>query len=300
MTRLTYNAVPYSVNGKIDRRKSDVAIIGCPFDLASTRSAGQREAPAYVRFADQWSPDTMRSIIYGVDPCEELAVVDTGDVEFSDGDTQAGWAAIRDQCRIVYRNVNKAILLIGGDHSVSAMGAAAIAEKEGPLTIFHFDAHPDYWRHPAGMEMDHGTWVRWALDNGAANRVVQFGVRGWGLTSTDQHWASKNDVITYPATQPQMMKMLADELQDTSDPIYLSVDLDVLDPAFAPGVVFQEPGGITSRELLSMIGAVASSGKMVGGDVTELVPSKDPSGITVKMANRCIAQMLTGLARAKS
>lgn len=293
---LTFNAVEESSNGKIGRKKSDVAIIGCPFDLASTRSSGQREAPAHIRFVDQWSPDTMRSVLYGVDPCEALQVVDCGDVEFSDGDTDAGWKAIREKAAQVYQNVNRAIILMGGDHSVSAQGIAAVAQKEGPLTVFHFDAHPDYWKHDPGVEMNHGTWVRWVLDNGHANRVVQFGTRGWGLSAADEQWGAKNDVVSYPANTPNMMRQLIEELQDTSDPVYLSVDLDVLDPAFAPGVVFPEPGGITSRELLSMIQTVASSGHMVGGDVTELVPHKDPSGITTKIASRCVAQMLTGLA----
>lgn len=293
---LTFNSVEFSPNGKIGRKKSDVAIIGCPFDLASTRSAGQREAPAHIRFVDAWEPDPMRSIIYGVDPCEALEIVDTGDVEFSDGDLRGGWQAIHDQVQLVYGNVNKAVVLLGGDHSISAKAVEAISKKEGPMTIFHFDAHPDYWRHDPGVEMNHGTWVRYVIENGYANRVVQFGVRGWGLSAQDQAWGLKNDVTMYAANMQGAMQRLAEELQDTSDAVYLSVDLDVLDPAFAPGVVFQEPGGITTRELLSMIQMVASSGKMVGADVTELVPSKDTNNLTVKAANRCVAQILTGLA----
>lgn len=295
---LTFNEAEYSANGKIGRKKSDVAIIGCPFDLASTRSAGQRDAPAHIRFVDSWEGQT-RSLAHGLDPFDTLAVVDTGDVEFSDGDTVAGWQAIHDKVQQVYANVNRAVVLLGGDHSISGKAVEAISRKEGPLTVFHFDAHPDYWKHDSGVAFNHGTWVRYVLENGYANRVVQFGVRGWGLSQQDYTWGQKNDVTMYTANTNGVLAKLDEELRITSDAVYLSVDLDVLDPAFAPGVVFQEPGGVTTRELLSMIQMVASSGKMVGADITELVPAKDIAGLTVKAASRCVVQTLTGLACAQ-
>jgi agmatinase len=238
----------------------------------------------------------MGSVIYGVDPSSTLDIVDCGDVKFSDGDTAAGWQAIHDKVQQVYANVNRAVILLGGDHSISAKAIEAISRKEGPLTVFHFDAHPDYWKHDPGVAFNHGTWVRHVIDNGYVNRVVQFGVRGWGLSDTDAKWAQKNDITSYPVTTPGVLREMQSEIEETSDAVYLSVDLDVLDPAFCPGVVFQEPGGITSRELLSWIHMVMSSGKVVGADVTELVPGKDMTGVSVKTASRCVAQMLTGLA----
>ena len=291
---MTYNNFDYSPNGKDERRKSDVAIVGAPFDLASTRTSGQREAPTAIRFIDVFDDD-MTSVINRVDPAQELRVVDTGDAEFSEGDLVGGWRSIYMKVNEVYQNT-RCVIVLGGDHSVSAQAAKAISAVEGPLTIFHFDGHGDFWKPKPGVEMDHGTWVRWCIDNGVANRVVQYGVRGWGISKQERTWAEKNDVTMYTANTPRALERLDEELRDTSDPVYLSVDLDVLDPAFAPAVAFPEPGGITSRELLSAIHMVASSGKMVGGDVCELIPQKDITGVSVKAAHRCVAQMLTGLA----
>lgn len=297
VVRFTFNNIDYSPTGKDQRRKSDVAIYGAPFDLTSDRGTGQREAPSAIRSAVFYK-DTARSPIYGLDPFELLTIVDAGDVDYGVGDTAGGTKAIRDKARLLYSN-SRHIIGLGGDQSMTAMAAAAVAEKEGPLTIFHFDAHSDYWKPDAGMELDSGTWVRWALDNGVANRVVQFGVRSIGVTHAEQVWASKNDVTTYWSTTGSMMQRLSEELADTSDAIYLSVDLGALDPAFAPGVAGQEPGGLTSRELLGMVYGVASSRKMVAGDVTELVPALDTNGMTAKVAHRCVMQMLYGLASVK-
>lgn len=294
---LTFNGFDYSANGKDERRKSDVAIIGAPFDLGSTYSAGQRLGPSFMRFTGVI--DELTSNVHNVAVDDTLKIVDTGNVEFSDGDLRGGWDAVHKRVSEVYANT-RAVLLMGGDQTVSAQAVKALARVEEPLTIFHFDAHGDYWKPEPGVEMNNSTWVRWCIDNGVANRVVQFGVRGWGITKQDRAWAEKNDITTYHAATPRSMERLIEEIDATSDAVYLSVDLDVLDPAFAPGVAMQEPGGLTSRELLSMIQMVASSGKMVGGDITELVPEKDVNGMSVKVAATCLLQMLTGLACSKA
>lgn len=291
---MTFNNVEESPNGKVGRKKSDVAIMGAPFDLASANHSGQRNAPQAIRQAGVW-PESMYSEQHDMDPMEALEVVDVGDVEVNPGDVIGGWKAIQDTAAAVYANT-RCLITLGGDHSVTAKVLAGIVSIErDPVTVFHFDAHPDYWRHDTGVEMNHGTWVRWAIENGLANRVVQFGVRGWGTPKSDVTWASKNDVTTYFASA-KWVEAMQEELRDTSDPIYLSIDIDVLDPAFAPGVAFQEPGGWTTRELFGAIKMVASSGRMIGADVVEAIPDRDPTGVTVKTANRCVAQLLTGLA----
>lgn len=295
---MTFNDVEGSVNGKIGRKKSDVAIIGVPFDMGTSNHAGQRNAPYAIRNAGFW-PDDMSNLQHAVDPMDELAVVDCGDVEIVTGDTVGGWAAIRDRAKEVYANT-RCMISIGGDHSCTAKLAEGVAAVDGyPLTIFHFDAHTDYYKHDPGVEMNHGTWVRKVLDDGVANRVVQFGVRGWGLSQIDRKWAVKNDVVTYYAQQQGWFKELVEEVKDTADNIYLSIDMDVLDPAFAPGVAYQEPGGLSTRELFQAILAITATGKVVAADVMEVIPDRDPTGITVKAANRVVAQLLTGLTLAK-
>jgi len=290
----TFNNIEESPTGKIGRKKSDVTILGVPFDLASTNHSGQRNAPYRIRDAGFWD-EGMYTTQHGVDPLQALEVVDAGDVEIIPGDTLGGWQAIQDAAAQIYANT-RCLISIGGDHSITAKLLAGIVSIErDPVTVFHFDAHWDYWQHDAGVEMNHGTWVRYVIDNGLANRVVQFGVRGWGVPKTDAAWAVKNDITTYHASSRWMDSLVA-EIKDTSDPIYLSIDVDVLDPAFAPGVAYQEPGGWTTRELFGAIKAVAGSGKMIGADVVEVIPDRDPTGQTVKVANRCVAQLLTSIA----
>lgn len=294
---ITFNDVEPSDTGKIGRKKSDVAILGAPIDMASANHTGQRRAPFAIRNAGFW-PETMLHCMTGADPMETLSVVDLGDIEVLPGDLAGAWDTLRKTVASVFNNT-RCLITLGGDHTVSAKVVAGIsdAEKE-PITIFHFDAHQDYWRHDPGVEMNHGTWVRNVIENGLVNRVVQFGIRGWGVPRQDRTWADKNDVVSYYATTPGWMNELHAEIRDTSDPIYLSVDIDVLDPAFAPGVAFQEPGGWTSRELFSAVHAVASSGKMIGADVVEVIPDRDLQGITAKCANRVVAQLITGIATA--
>lgn len=291
---ITFNNVEYSHNGKDGRKKSDVAILGAPFDMATSGHAGQRNAPLRIRDAGFWD-EGMYSDYYNVDPMESLRIVDAGDVDIAPADLAGGWKAIQDTAAEVYTNT-RCLITLGGDHSVSAKAMAGVVSVErDPVTVFHFDAHHDFYRHDPGIEMNHGTWVRWVLENGLANRVVQFGVRGWGLPRTDKTWAAKNDITTYHATS-KWADALRQELADTSDPVYMSIDIDVLDPAFAPGVAFREPGGWSVRELFGAVHMIASSGKLIAADVVEVIPDRDTTGGTVKSANRCVAQVLTGLA----
>lgn len=292
---MTFNDIEESQNGKYGKKKSDIAILGVPFDLGSTNHTGQRNAPFEIRNAGFWQ-EGMLHVKEGVDPME-LMVVDVGDVEFSPGDTNGGWQAIRDTAKQVYTNTRH-LISIGGDHSCTAKLVQGVSQKDGhPLTVFHFDAHTDYSKHDPDIEMNHGSWVRRVLEENVASRVVQFGIRGWGVPAADKKWATKNDVVTYYAQDMQWMKHLGEEVDDTPDDIYLSIDLDVLDPCFAPGVAYREPGGITTRELFRAISIIAGSGKLVAADVMECIPDRDPSGVTTKVANRCVAQLMTGIAQ---
>jgi agmatinase len=291
----TFNNIEYSKTGKVGRKKSDVVILGVPFDLGTTNHSGQRNAPTAIREAGFWD-DGMMHNQHGTDPLAELAVVDAGNIEFAAGDTHGGWKAMTTAAKLLSDN-SRCLISIGGDHSCTGALINGVALSEGhPLTIFHFDAHTDYERHEQGMSMNHGSWVRYVLEEGGVNRVVQFGVRGWGDPPLDKVWASKNDVTTHYAQAHGWLNALQDEIKDTSDHIYLSIDLDVLDPAFAPGVAYREPGGLTVRELFAAVSMIASSGKMVAADVMEAIPDRDPTGVTVKTGSRLVAQLLTGLA----
>lgn len=295
----TYADVLDSTNGKHGRKKSDVAVMGVPFDLGATNRLGQREGPERIR--DLSALYCGGSLLHdGMDPLEHLEVVDVGDVEIPPANSEKGWQNIRLKASEVLMNT-KHILTMGGDQTVTARVIEGIVQASlgEPLTVIHFDARGDYLHPEQGSEMDHTTWVRWCIDRGLVNRFVQVGLRGWGYDKQDMTWAKKNDVAFYPATERDIRARLEEEIVDSSDPIYLSIDLSVLDPAFAPAVAYPEPGGITIRELLSWTMQVVTSGQCVGSDVTELIPSLDTTGITSQAAQRCVQQILTGLATVK-
>lgn len=294
----TYNEFEFSENGKFGRAKSDVAIIGAPFDLGASWHNGQKFAPDAIREAGYWE-ESMGSVRNGgVDAMKELNIVDCGNVYVAPGDFNGGLEAIRAKVAQVHANTRFPIIL-GGDHSASAKAVQAMSQASGgPLTLFHYDAHGDFEKHDT-VDFNHGTWVRWCLENGFLNRVVQFGVRGWGYDKTLLTWADKNDITIYGATDSGLMQKLQAELAATSDPIYLSIDVDVLDPAFAPGVSHPEPGGFTSREIMAHIATVVSDKKTIAMDVMEVIPARDQSELTVKVANRIVAQALTSLSMNK-
>lgn len=291
----TYNNVPTSKAGKDGRRNSDAALIGMPFDLGSSGlRRGQCLAPEMIREAGGW-PDGMRSSAHDVDPQDVLCVVDTGDIDLLEvRDAEAAWVQFQHHYLNVMKNT-RLPLVLGGDQSVTGKAVEAWAQAHGDqLTVFHFDSHGDYDKAPNNL--DHNSWVRYVIDGGHVSRVVQFGIRGWGIDRVESNWASKNDVYTYLASTPKFQQRLYEELHDTPGPIYLTIDISVLDPAFAPGVGYPEPGGITSRELFSMIHQVMITGRVVGADIMEVAPPYDSSGVTVKLAHRCVAAILTGVA----
>jgi agmatinase len=291
----TFNNIDYSKTGKVGRKKSDVVILGVPFDLGSSNHAGQRNAPQDIRRAGYW-PTGMLHLQHTVDPQATLAVVDAGDVDFASGDPMGAWKAMTATAKLLSDN-SRCLISIGGDQSCTGKLVSGVALSDGhPLTVFHFDAHTDYDKPEQGVESDHSSWVRHVIEGGAVNRVVQFGVRGWGTPELDRLWASKNDVATYYAQEHGWLARLNDEVKDTSDNIYLSIDVHALDPAFAPGVAYREPGGLTTRELFAAVQMIASSGKMVAADVMEVIPDRDPTGVTVKVGSRLVMQLLTGLA----
>lgn len=291
---ITFNDAEFSTSGRAGRKKSDVAIMGVPFDLGSSETAGQRQAPLAIRMAGVWA-EGMTHLQTSIDPLETIKVVDVGDIDVLPGDVIGGWNEIQDRARTIKANTH-CLLSIGGDHSATAKILAGVASVGSPqITVIDFDAHSDYWRNDPGIELNHGTWVRHVVEAGIVRDVVQFGVRGWGVPNNDRSWANKNGIETHYATESRWIDSLRKAVED-ADSIYLSVDMDVLDPAFAPGVAYPEPGGLTTRELFSGVQMVMSSGKVIGADVMEVIPQRDHSDITVKAGNRVVAQMLTGLA----
>lgn len=272
---LTFNGCEQWDGGEVD-----VLVMGAPMDLASTSTSGQRKAPFYIREAGTW--DNGYSLQHDVD-WMDLYWADMGDVEMVTGDMAASHLAIEKAARKALKKAGTLVTL-GGDHSVSL---AVLRAYRKPPVVIHFDAHHDY-----DEGTDHGTWVRNGIDEGVVDEVLQYGCRGWGYAKETHGFALTHGVTALDGLpDPSVLEEFV-----RGRPVHLSVDIDVCDPCYAPGVAYQEPGGWTSGQLLEAVFSVARNCDVRGLDVVEVIPAMDPTGITSRLANRVVAQLATGLA----
>jgi agmatinase len=276
----------------MSRAAPTVGVLGVPFDANSSFRRGPARAPAAIRRAmsseagNAWSERCVR-----VWPGE--AVVDHGDLKV----TQR--PAVRAPIDAIERGVGRALaitprlLLLGGDHAVSYPAVRAMAQRWGRLSMLHFDAHPDMYPEYEGNRYSHASPMARILEEGLIDRLVQVGIRSPSPEQTEI--ARRYGVETHPAFDLSRIVRL-----EFASPLYVSLDIDGLDPAFAPGVSHPEPGGLTVREVLDVINAVHAPG-VVGGDIVELNPRLDPSGITsivaAKLARELLARMIVDAAR---
>lgn len=255
-----------------------IAILGVPFDEKSSYLRGAAGGPAAVRAVSTGKCYCGYTEL-GVNLEEDTVLVDLGDVDTS-GDMdktfaliEKGVAAILDQ--------GAAPIVLGGDHSITYPVLKAFARKFKPLDVLHFDAHPDLYEDLYGDRLSHACPFARILEDGLAASVVQVGVRA--ITATHRATALKRGVRMVE------MKDIQDPLHlRFANPVYISFDLDALDPAFAPGVSHHEPGGLTTRQALQVIQSL--KGRIVGLDVVELNPTRDPSSITAAAAFKIIKE----------
>lgn len=251
-----------------------VAVVGIPFDIATTYRPGARFGPAAVREA---SLQASASEHYpsGID-LGAMAAVDTGDVVLN-LHQQAG---VTDQITDRIREVLAAGCLplsIGGDHYVTYPILRAIHERHGPVAIVHFDAHTDTWEFGSPGEINHGSMFTAALDDGLidADRSVQVGIRTFnpntrGLRILDAPWVRAHGA---DATAAEILTHVG------RGPAYFTFDIDCLDPSFAPGTGTPVPGGLTSGQAIDIIGRLGTI-DWVGADVVEVAPPYDSSEVT--------------------
>jgi len=255
-----------------------IAILGVPFDEKSSYLRGAAGGPGAVR-AVSTGKCYCGFTELGVNLEDETVMVDLGDVDTS-GDPDKTFALTE---KAVARVLEKGAvpIILGGDHSITYPVLKAFARVHKPLDVLHFDAHPDLYDDLYGDRLSHACPFARILEDGLAAGVVQVGVRA--VTSAHRAKALKHGV--------RMIEMK--EIQDPlylrfANPVYISFDMDALDPAFAPGVSHHEPGGLTTRQAVQVIQALR--GKIVGLDIVELNPSRDPSGITAAAAFKIIKE----------
>ena len=257
----------------------DFAVLGVPLDIATSNRPGARLGPAAVRAASAPLAD-IKSYPGGFDPLSHVRIVDLGDALLDYGFPQTIPAAIEEAAFEVV-SAGAFLCALGGDHFVSYPLLKAHARKHGQLALIHFDAHPDTWTPRTGpggeVEINHGTMFAQAIQDGMVDpsRSSQIGIRTWvddpmGMNIFDSMTVAEKGAAQIIA----MVKALAGDA-----PCYLTVDIDCLDPAFAPGTGTPVMGGLTPRELLAMLRGLDDL-NIVGCDVVEVAPAYDHAGIT--------------------
>jgi agmatinase len=285
-------------------RGVDVAIIGAPFDDAVSHRPGARFGPRAIREA-QYTSGSIYSLQLDIEPFELLTVVDAGDANIVPAWIERGHALIYRKVLEVARTGAIPIVL-GGDHSITWPSATAIAEvrRPGSVGIVHFDAHADTANDDWGVLAGHGTPMRRLIESGAVlgKNFVQVGLRGYWPPLDVFEWMQENGLryhfmheIENRGADAVVDDAIAEAL-DGADSIYLSVDIDVVDPGLAPGTGTPEPGGLMTRELLRAIRRIVAAVDLAGMDIVEVSPPYDHAEQTSMIGNRVALEAISALA----
>ena len=288
----------------LERRRPDVAIVGAPFDDAVSHRSGARFGPRAIREAT-YTTGSLHSIQQDVEPFEVLDVVDAGDANIVPAWLDRGHAMIYRKVRDVAASGAIPIVL-GGDHSITWPSATAIAELHAPASIgiVHFDAHADTAPDDWGVLAGHGTPMRRLIESGAVSgrNFVQVGLRGYWPGPEVFAWMQQQQMrwhrmreIEERGADAVIDDAIAEAL-DGPDAIYLSIDIDVIDPGMAPGTGTPEPGGMLTRELLRAIRRIVGRVTLAAMDIVEVAPPYDHAEVTAMAAHRCALEAISALA----
>jgi agmatinase len=277
----------------------DVAIVGAPMDDLVSDRPGTRFAPRAIRAA---SCPPGPHLEVGVDAFAELRIVDFGDAPVLPADAVRSHQAIEQTVGQVLA-AGAVPVVLGGDHSIAESDIRACAARHGAVGLIHFDTHTDTGAEVFGVEVSHGTPMYRLVEAGqvAPERYVQIGLRGYWPGEPEFAWQRERGVTSYfmHDVRDRGIRAVVDEALAGlgPGPVFLSVDVDVLDPAFAPGTGTPEPGGMTSIDLLWACREVASRVELVGAEVVEVIPTAVGSAdITALVADRIVREILTGIA----
>ena len=296
---LTYGGLAYTQD-PVDLAGVDVAVVGAPVDdLVSDRS-GTRLGPRAIRAASCPPGPHLET---GVDAFAELRIVDYGDAPIVPADPVRSHAAIEQVVGEVVR-AGAVPIVLGGDHSIAEPDIRAVAAVHGPVGLVHFDTHTDTGTEVFGVELSHGTPMYRLVRDGHVDprRYVQIGLRGYWPGEAEFAWQAEQGITSLPMHLVRDLGIRevverAVAVVGGDGPTFLSVDVDVLDPAFAPGTGTPEPGGLTSVELLWAVRAVAERARLVGIDLVEVAPTAIGSAdVTALVGERVVREALTGLA----
>jgi agmatinase len=281
-----------------DVPRADIAVVGIPFDSGVSYRPGTRFGPSHVRESSRllrpYNP------AQDVSPFELAQVVDAGDIPVNPFDLTAAVNEVERAALALGEQVSR-IVTIGGDHTVALPLLRAVAAKHGPVAVLHFDAHLDTWDTYFGAPITHGTPFRRASEEGLIDLTASchVGTRGPLYSKQD---LEDDERLGFSIVSSEYIEehgveaAIARILQRIGDkPLYVSIDIDVLDPAHAPGTGTPEAGGLTSRELLRILRALRAQ-DIVGADVVEVSPAYDHAQMTGIAASHVVYELVTLLA----
>jgi agmatinase len=295
---LTFAGTPYTED-PAELEGFDVAVVGAPMDDLVSDRPGARLAPRAIRGASSPPGPHLEA---GVDAFAELRVVDFGDAPVIPADPVRSHAAIEATVgQVLAAGVMPVVL--GGDHSITEPSVRACAAAHGPVGVVHFDTHTDTGEEVFGVEFSHGTFIRRIVDAGHVDpsRYVQIGLRGYWPGPKEFGWQAERGITSlfmHDVRDLGIREVVRRAIAAVGPgPTYLTVDVDVLDPAFVPGTGTPEPGGMTAIDLLLAVRTVAAELDLVGADVVEVIPSSvGTDDYSALVADRVIRETLTGIA----
>ena len=278
----------------------DVAVVGAPMDDLVSDRPGTRLAPRAIRGASSTSGPHLEA---GVDAFADLRVVDFGDAPVIPADPRASHAAIEATVGAVLA-AGVLPVVLGGDHSITEPSVRACALAHGgPVGMVHFDTHTDTGAEVFGAEFSHGTFIRRLVDQGHldGSRYAQIGLRGYWPGPEEFGWQAEHGITSFfmhDVRDLGIREVVARAIAAVGPgPVYLTVDVDVLDPAFVPGTGTPEPGGMTAVDLLLAVRTVAAELALDGADVVEVIPTRvGTDDYAALVADRVVREALTGIA----
>ncbi len=276
----------------------DVGIVGVPLDIGTSNRTGTRYGPRQIRTESVLvRPYSMAT---GAAPYESFQVADLGDVALNPYNLEKSISAIEAHYHALLEHPITPISL-GGDHTITLPILRAVARKHGALGVVHVDAHADTNDIMFGERITHGTIFRRAIEEGLIDpaHMIQIGLRATGYAADDFDWARQQGATVVPAEECwyQSLRPVIDAYREkvgTERPVYLSFDIDGLDPSVAPGTGTPEPAGLTSAQGLEIIRGLFGV-NLVGADLVEVSPPYDTTGNTALLAANLVFEMLCAL-----
>ncbi len=299
---LTFAGQPYTQDPD-ELAGHDVAIVGAPFDDLVSDRPGARFAPRAIRAASCPPGPHLEA---KVDAFAQLRVVDFGDAPVIPADPVQSHRAIEETVGQVLA-AGAVPVILGGDHSITRANIRACAAVHGPVGVVHFDTHTDTGEEVFGVATSHGTFMRQLLDEGHVDgpRYVQIGLRGYWPGETEFAWQAERGITSlfmHDVRDQGIVEITRRAIEIVgSGPVFLTVDVDVLEAALIPGTGTPEPGGMSPIDLLLSVRTLAHELDLIGADVVEVIPTNVGSAdVSALVADRVIREALTGIALRRS